>query len=997
MGALARAFDWSTTPIGPVRDWPQSLRTAASMCLQSRFPMLVWWGPELIQIYNDGYRPVLGDKHPRSLGQCGRECWAEIWDVIGPLCDKVLETGTPTWSEDLRLIIERSGYREETYFTFSYSSIQDEIGGVGGVLVTCMETTERVLAERRMRTLRDIAAAPGGADDSYAACEAIAATLSTNPEDVPFALIYLVDQDRTAAYLAGAAGLQPGGPWSAESVPLEGREAEHGWRLAEILRSRRLRVAPVPPGSALQSALDSPVRQAVAIPFSTPGHDEPAGALIAGVNPGRVLNDVYQTFFRLIASQTATRIAAADAYEAERERAEKLAELDRAKTAFFSNVSHEFRTPLTLLLGPLEDALARPLDELPDDVRDALVGAHRNAVRLLKLVNTLLDFSRFEEGRRRGSFRPVDLADFTTSLASVFRSAMERAGLEYAVRADDLQEPVYVDPDMWEKIVLNLISNAFKYTIEGGVEVRQEKRGDDIVLEVSDTGTGIEPEEIPHLFERFYRAKASRARSQEGSGIGLALAKDLTELHGGTISVDSQPGEGSVFRVSLPARGRVPSGAPAAEAPIRGAPSRTAGAFAADALSWLDQPPAVLPAAPAGDDGKTSGRGRPEVLVVDDNADMRHYLRRLLEDRFSVRVAADGATALAAIRERRPRLVLSDVMMPGLDGFGLLRAIRAEPELRYLPVILVSARAGEEAGVEGLEAGADDYLVKPFSARELVARVQSHLSLAGAREDAQAAERLAREKAEEAAEARARFMANTSHELRTPLNAVMAYLELLLSGASGQLGEEQRSHLERIRDGAHHLKEIIEEILTFARLEEGTERGSIREGDVAEAVREVSALLRPLFQSKGLAFELDVPQRTRRVRTDVAKVRQILLNLLSNAHKYTEEGGVTVRMGQDPDGSIEVRVTDTGPGIDPEDRDRVFEAFWRGPGSDSGGGTGLGLNVARTLARLLGGDVTLESSVRGSTFLLTLPGERGAPEAGPFSGGAGLHAAKAGA
>ncbi|HSM36570.1 MAG TPA: ATP-binding protein [Longimicrobiales bacterium] len=995
MGELARAFDWASTPLGTVAAWPQSLRTAASICLKSRFPMLLWWGPEKTQLYNDGYRVILGDKHPRSIGQAGDECWAEIWDVVGPLYEKVVETGTSTWSEDLLLHIERSGYLEETYFTFSYSPILDEAGGVGGVLVTVVETTDRVLSERRMRTLRDIAAAPSGGTDRRLACRVVAETLAAEYHDVPFSLIYLTQDGASTAMLAGASGVSRGDAGVQASVAADGAggDASDPWGIGDALRSGESAVVPVPSGFSAPLRGGVAVEQAVVVPFATPSHDLAAGVLVAGVNPGRELDDDYHTFFRLIADQLATRVAAAEAYAAERERAEKLAALDRTKTTFFSNVSHEFRTPLTLLLGPLGELLEDHTSGLAEGDRERLTMALRNATRMLKLVNTLLDFTRLEGGRLRAVRRPVDLAQLTRSLAAVFQSAMESAGLEYRVGIDGPPDAVAVDPDLWEKIVLNLISNAFKYTPSGGVTVRQGVEEGRIVLEVEDTGVGVRAEDIPHLFERFFRARAPDARSQEGTGIGLALAKELAELHGGRISVESEPGRGTTFRVEIPreaAAGEDWEGGDAV------APSDMAAAFASEATSWLhseaDRVAGLAPGAgsalPADALGGPRGEAEPIaegeardpvadppfVLVADDNADMRRYLGKLLAADYRVAFAIDGREALRLARERRPDLLLSDAMMPGLDGLELLDAVRGDDELAYMPVILLSARAGEEATIEGIEAGADDYVIKPFTARQLRARVHTTLALARARDEARRAERDARERAEEAVEARARFMANTSHELRTPLNAVMAYLELLLSETSGEVNEVQRSHLERIRAGATHLKQIIEEILTFARLEAGTENGALRELDLADPMREVADLIRPQFEAKGLQFTLEIPERREPFRTDAAKVRQILLNLLSNAHKYTEKGAVTMRMAQHRDGSVEVDVIDTGPGIPEPDRERVFEAFWRGPGSDAGGGTGLGLSVSRSLARLLGGDLTLTTSTAGSTFTLALPG-----------------------
>ena len=429
-------------------------------------------------------------------------------------------------------------------------------------------------------------------------------------------------------------------------------------------------------------------------------------------------------------------VSNARAYEEERRRTEQLAELDRAKTAFFSNASHEFRTPLTLMLGPVQDMLEEARDGQVV-VREAeLERVHRNGLRLLKLVNTLLDFSRIEAGRVRAAFRSTDLARSTTELASTFRSAMKRAGLRYEVDCPPLPEPAWVDRDMWEKVVLNLLSNAFKYTLEGGVAVRLRAVADAAELSVADTGTGIPAAEVPRVFERFHRIEGQRGRTHEGSGIGLALVQELARLHGGEARAESVEGKGSIFTVRIPfGRARAAEAAVDEAAPVSIATS--AAAYVEEALRWLPEaagevvPIEEVAAHPAA--LRTEG-GR--VLLADDNADMRDYVRRLLaEAGYRVEAAADGAEALRLATALPPDLVLSDVMMPRLDGFGLLRALREAPATADLPIILLSARAGEEAAVEGLDAGADDYLVKPFSARELIARVEGALRLSRQRRE----------------------------------------------------------------------------------------------------------------------------------------------------------------------------------------------------------------------------------------------------------------------
>jgi PAS domain S-box-containing protein len=737
MAARMRAHDWSKTPLGPVATWSQSLRTSVSICLDCAFPIVLWWGPQLAILYNDEYIPVLGSaKHPAALGQPCAQVWAEIWDVIQPMLAQVMERGEATRSRDLQLQMNREGYLEETYFSFSYSPIYDERGKVGGVFCPCIETTDKVIGERRLVTLRDLAAHCKGVESEQAAYRTAAKTLADNPRDVPFALIYRIADDGETAELDAVAGIEVGASAAPPRVTLG--HAEDLWGLAEVARSGKAatrvslaeRFAVLPTG-----AWAVPPHTALVLPVQLPGQDRPRAIVVAGVNPMRALDDSHRTFFDLVAAQIASALAEAQALAAERRRVAALAEIDRAKTAFFSNVSHEFRTPLTLMLGPLEDLLANPQAQLPPDVVATLTLAHRNSLRLQRLVNSLLDFARIEAGRVEASFEPTDLCAETAELASVFRSAVEKAGLELVVECQPLTEPVYVDRDMWEKIVLNLLSNAFKFTFEGEIRVELRANRERVELKVSDTGVGIAAADVPKLFQRFQRVRNARSRTHEGSGIGLALVRELARLHGGDVYVESREHIGSTFTVSIPL-GREHLPAERIGAPRQLASTRTG------ARPFLEEMQRSLP---AGADGglavandvdfdaapsSPAARRKPRVVLADDNADMRDYVRRLLERSFEVVAVGDGQQALETIRADLPDLVLTDVMMPRLDGHGLVAAIRADERTRSLPVIMLSARAGEEAQLEGLDAGADDYLIKPFSARELLARVGSHLTLA---------------------------------------------------------------------------------------------------------------------------------------------------------------------------------------------------------------------------------------------------------------------------
>jgi signal transduction histidine kinase/DNA-binding response OmpR family regulator len=735
MESLMRARDWSATQVGPVDSWPQSLKTVVQVMLGSRYAMWMAWGPELCFFYNDAYTPTLGAKHPRALGIPARDVWSEIWPHVAPRIATVMETNRATWDEGLRLLIERHGYPEETYHTFSYSPLPDDLGNIGGMLCVVTEETNRVIAERRLLVLRELAEKMTSARSTQQVFAALHACLSEHQEDLPFTLTFMFDPASGEPRLAQATGF--------DAMPDHPARSAGRWRLAlapedgQLISDLTESFVDLPRG-----AWDKPPRQGLLLPIIQQGSTTPVGVFVAGLNPYRPCDEEYQNFARLLVSQLAGGLASARASEEEHRRAEALAEIDRAKTTFFSNASHEFRTPLTLMLGPLEDMLARAAADGTSRVgAEELTLVHRNALRLLKLVNTLLDFSRIEAGRVQARYERIDPAAYTAELAAVFRSAMDRAGLDYVVDVSAPRAEVYLDRDMWEKIVLNLLSNAFKYTLHGGVTLRLQPgpHSRSIELSVADTGVGIPEAEMPHLFERFRRVEGQPGRSQEGSGIGLALVQELARLHGGDVHAESAVGRGSTFTVSIPTgRAHLPADRiVSGTEPMRG--GTTGVAFLEEALRWLPgsgesaDAAFMLDAAPA--EAEASGAREATVLVADDNADMRDYVARLLGRRYSVVLAPDGEQALAMVRRQRPDIVLSDVMMPHLDGFGLVAALRADPALRDIPIVLLSARAGEEARIEGLESGADDYLVKPFSARELLARIRANLDLARVRRE----------------------------------------------------------------------------------------------------------------------------------------------------------------------------------------------------------------------------------------------------------------------
>ncbi len=735
VGVLMRGLDWSATPIGSPRDWPQSLRTAVGICLTSQFPIVIFWGPQLVKIYNDAYALMLGNKHPEAMGRPAEEVWAEIWDAVGPMLSSVLAGEGGSYHEDEMLPMNRRGYPEECYFTFSNGPISEESGRVGGVFSACTETTAQVVGARRLRTLRSLASGMGEARTGREVLERAASAFGEARADVPFALLYLADELKGDLPDDAVDLDEPGHDVGLRLVAGLGPDdidatragfAVQAWAALHRRGPVLVEGLTVPAGRVL-------VRRALVHPLRAVGA---RGVLVAGVSPRLPLDDDYQSFFSLAADQITSSMSGAVAYATERDRATALAELITAKTTFFANISHEFRTPLTLMLNPTLDALTDDRFPLAQVQRERVELVRRSALRLLRLVNNLLDFARLEAGRMEARYEPVDLAGCTVELASMFRAAAEKAGLTLLVDCPPLPEPVWVDHDQWEKIVLNLLSNAVKFTLRGSITIRvkatDEQPTGRAELSVTDTGVGIDAAEQDRLFERFHRVRNAGGRSHEGAGIGLALVAELTALHGGTVTVASTPETGSTFTVRLPfGTAHLPADqvVQARASTTTYAPVGSAEEFLAESMRWSGQPvrPAEGRPRPDGDDD------RARVLIVEDNTDMRDYLVALLTDDHDVTVATDGAAALRMIRDAPPDLVLTDMMMPGLDGFALLAAVRADPATTHIPMISLSARAGQDAAVAGLEAGADDYLTKPFSVAELRARVRANLELERAR------------------------------------------------------------------------------------------------------------------------------------------------------------------------------------------------------------------------------------------------------------------------
>ena len=963
MGQRIRDFDWSATPLGPVDTWPQSLRTCIRIMLISRQPIWIGWGKQLIKFYNDPYKAIVGGKHPRALGQPASAVWKDIWRDIGPMLQAAMEKDEGTYKESQLLIMERNGYPEETYYTFSYTPIPGDDGGTAGMICANSDDTEKIIGERQLRTLMQLGnrlSDPRSIQDDITRT---ILTLKDNPYDFPFVEFRMVGEEG--------------------SLAADCEQAVNNRRL-QVVEDMGEKVSNMTKG-----VWEIPPHKGVILPIFQPGKLEAFGFLVVGINPYRLPDEKYTGFFSLAADQIANSLADLHALDAERQKAAALREIDRAKTTFFSNISHEFRTPLTLLLGPIEDVLSDP--DSKDINRYRMGVAYRNVLRMQKLVNTLLDFSRIEAGRMEGQYSRVDIYALTRDLASSFRSAVERAGMELTISCGKVTDEVYVDVDQWERIILNLVSNAFKYSREGSIAVHVEQAGNDVLVRVSDTGVGIPEEQLSLIFDRFHRIDSVQGRSQEGTGIGLAMVKELVRLHQGTISVSSTLDVGSVFTVAIPT-GKQHLPADKILVLSEHTPLKHAESFVAEAMKWL---PEVSEDKEDFDIENIGARAGGTVLLADDNADMREYVQRLLSAQFTVITAMNGEEAFSKVLEFHPDLLLSDIMMPVMDGFGLLEKVRSHPVAKHTPVIFLSARAGDEAKIEGLDAGADDYLVKPFSAKELLARVDANIRIARSRtehagrleEEVKIRTRELRElnialrdlniALQKSNEDLQQFAHVASHDLKEPVRKIRTFSSRLRDEYGAALPEQARIFLNKIEQATTRMYSMIEGVLAYSILN-GSEQ-TIEPIDLNVIFAHIEIDLEvSIGEKKASLVRGKLPQ----IYGASVLIYQLFYNLINNSLKFARAGvppvievvAVLLQGEGSTEAMAEITLTDNGIGFDQEHTEKIFDTFARLHAKDKYEGTGLGLALCRKIVDRHQGSIRASGEKnKGAVFVIRLP------------------------
>jgi signal transduction histidine kinase len=985
-GALIREHEWANTSLGPIETWPQSLLSILSICLNASIPYVIMWGPELVYLYNDAYLPILGVKHPFALGRACKVIWPEMWDTVAPMLEGVLNTGKDTVLNNILLPLERNGYPEECYFSLSYSALRAELGTIAGVFVTVTETTEHVLTARRLKSLHALHPQITKSMGYELVRQTALQSLESNPQDIPFALLYRINSAKQQATRLSLSGIAPDLIMSPAIIDI----TQSLWPLQNVIDTQSPVIAKdigtffsdLP-----QGAWSIPPETALLLPIFAGSRQTVTAILIVAVNPHKKLDTAYREFFDLLTRQIEASMTDALVYEQERQKSEALAEINRAKTTFFSNISHELRTPLTLIQGPVEESLSDTRYPLPPIQRERQLRVQRNTHRLLKLVNGLLDFSRLEANRIQAVYEPIDLVQLTRSLANLFESAFKKAHIDLFLIIEPLQESLYVDKDMWEKIVCNLLSNALKYTLAGQVTVRLHHTDMGAVLTIQDTGVGIPDEAKEHVFERFCRVENMQSRSHEGAGIGLSLTQSLVKLHGGSIRLSSEIGKGSTFTVCIPyGSAHLPQ-----EHISQNRRGSTAGAtslpFIEESLSWVESPSSQITLS----DNVLTEQTEPSksrILVIADNADMRHYLQQLLAPYWEIITADNGEMALNLLQNQTVDAIVSDVMMPKIDGFQLIVLLRNDKRLAIIPVILLSACAGEEAHLEGLKAGAADCLVKPFTPNELIVKIQKQIIQRHVLEKTELEKRLQTE-----------FIDTVCHEIRNPLNGmfgcvdgltnVIQQLESFLNNYERTLSleigriittqvHEAKEILTNLSICTEQQRVIVDDVLDLSKLNSNKVVFNPEPFSPKQAILAAIQMFQQQLNQKQLNVNLDIDDEFY-VVSDKGRFTQLIINLLSNAIKFTANGGITIRCHYrilcDDKWEVEVHVKDTGFGMTQQEIQQLFQPFVQANKTISSrfGGSGLGLTICKKLVTMMGGTISVKSHQhQGSDFAFTI-------------------------
>jgi signal transduction histidine kinase len=665
---------------------------------------------------------------------------------------------------------------------------------------------------------------------------------------------------------------------------------------------------------------------------------------------------------------------------------QKLVEMDRIKSRFFANISHELRTPLTLLLAPLQTVIQEWDAALQPDMRQLLLIMQSNGMRLLKLINDLLDLVRLESGKMEVKREPIAIEPFLYGLTNAVKKSAEDRGIHLETVSDPAITTVLADSDKLERILLNLLFNALKFTPAGGkVEVKAKRENGELLLEVSDTGTGISEEQLPFIFDRFWQADTSSQRKYRGVGIGLALVKELVEVQGGNVAVTSEIGKGTQFTVRLPYEelGHASSQTLAIKGPASAIPPLVAAATNGGTDTWLNNLYREAEFYPSLTSLKetirpvetATHRGQPRVLIADDEPDMLKYLKSQLSVHFQVIEAIDGQQAVEKASQFLPDVIVCDMMMPEKNGLEVCRELRQRTSTRSIPILLLTARADEETKLAALSAGANDFITKPFSTTELSVRLKNLFDAYNLQQELARQNQILEATIDQLKETEVqlvhseklaslgRMSAGIIHEINNPLNfakTALYVLRIMTESLSGNEKKEFREVLEDMGEGINRISGIVSDLRTFTQ----PHLTQLEKVSVSEVVNSALRLLSNEWENK-VRVEKEISE-DQTIWANRNQITQVLVNLLQNSlhaleRKHCAENEATIWIrATEKNGESLIVVRDNGEGITAENLQRIFDPFFTT--KDVGEGMGLGLSICYRIMKQHGGRIEVESA-----------------------------------
>ncbi|KAK8845645.1 hypothetical protein IAR55_006361 [Kwoniella newhampshirensis] len=1048
--SLLDRTDWTKTSLGPRVNWSPVIETMIEVILRSPTQDALWLGEDFLMLYNDNYAQIVD--HPLMWARSARakEAWGPVWEGVTELIERCLSLGEPCYRENDLLLYRRGlkGHWVEKYHTWSFIPLFDAEGKPLGLFNPTRDTTEAVVARRRQETMRDLSEQLLTARTSKEYYNGIIEVLEQNPKDVPFLMCYSVQEvaqsNTVKLTLESSLGVPPDhpaaprhidialsneqptrssfstktGPFSSPTLSAISTLSSGGgrvrysfdqqsWPIAKSISSRQAVVV----DDCTRLIKGFPLRQwealpesAIVIPISSEASaDTPQAVFILGLNIASPLDTVYEDWIHVLRAHLISSLGSVRAAEAAHERQMERDRMETAKTAWFQGAAHDLRSPLTLVAGPLDDVLRT---QLRPDQRSMLSLAQRNLARVQRLVNSLLDFSRIEAGKMSGRFVPLDLGRFVGDLAALFQPAVNRKRIAYRIEIEPHEGLVFVDPTLLETVVTNLISNALKYTERGAISVALSYYETFADIAITDSGIGIPTAELSAVTDRFHRATTALSRGTEGTGIGLALAKEIVRLHGGDLLIISQTAEesggphGSTFTARIPLVERDVS----TDQLTRNDFGLYGKAVVDEAMHWFQ--PSDYESESVGSElnGSTSSRSegflfeRSDVLLlVDDNNDMRNYVKSIFKPYCQVIEAVNGQQALELARKTPPDLILSDLMMPKMNGQELLAAIRQDPITRFVPMVLLSAATDDELRLAAFVEGVEDFMLKPFKPKELLARVHLHMQIGKKRAHL---EMLYAQRQQELAVI---LDYSPSGLMRADNTGKIIYGNDTYRSYSGMArdadlndwpGYVDPETLNRL-DTAWH--EIVhgdqrESTLTWKFTNGTSVSGTFVRLDLIDPT--MSGVLGCLSDISYQEEKLHEAER-RRVEAEEAKQQQELLvdltsheirtpvsailqcsslakeNLLELQQQLLHVGSQgfrpTPQQLAELDEDIQAldTIEDTGPGLAPNEQAALFKRFSQGNKMvhTKYGGSGLGLFICKRISELLGGRIEMESEL----------------------------------